>query len=649
MKLKGREILLILFLILVGLAFSVLTGKIRIFIGRAEKIPVEVNIDGASPQIFPKIWQGFGQGGEETVKMIEPVNIEVAALRPSYVRIDHLFDFYNVVSRSANGSLSYDWAQLDERVEEILAVKAIPFLSLSYLPPVLSSSGSIIDSPNSYSEWQELILKTIERYSGKDSKNIPDIYYEVWNEPDVFGQFKPETYFSLYKHAALAAAEAQNTNVYKLGGPAILGVNKTWLNNFLGLVAANNLRLDFVSWHSYGTNPLKIKLESRAVDNLANFGRFRQKVEKIVSEWGSDSEMSSNHDSYFDASHTLATVGESLGSVDKLMAFELKDGLDPKGNQFWGRWGLLTHQKMGIFKKPRYGAFLTLNGNLTYFLPSTNNLHNVYSVNTTDGKGNYLLLITSFPFAGANAVKEVSLSIQNFLPGEFRENISFFGPTSFPESQTNFQSPGNLWQKNISLNPFTTAIIKLERLSPAITKVQVSPENPGNFAAQILSPLPPLLFPLFESFFENQESGEINFSLKPAWNGDDPEERFFFESRISPSTRLYALKRNDGLASYLDFALEQGEIKKTVSQDISSWTSDKWYSLSFSWDNTKMEMVLKIENEEKKDTIGVLAKISLGRFISVGSDYEEKKQINAEIDNLAVKINGEVLVNETFD
>ena len=624
--------LAVLFFFLVGVR------SVQILKGKAESIPLEIKIDGAAPQILPRIWQNFTQGGEEKEKMLEPVKSAVAELKPSFIRIDHVFDFYN-------------WEELDQRIEEILEVGAIPFISLSYMPPALSQDGSITSPPKSFLDWQNLIQATIERYSGRDGKNISGIYYEVWNEPDLFGQMNPQEYFLLYQYAALGAKASQNVAPFKFGGPAIIGVNKSWLNNFLGLVYNNNLRLDFVSWHSYGKDPNKIKLESQTIDSLSNFAPFLGKVEKIVSEWGSDSEVSAIHDTYFDTSHAISAVSKSLGTVDKLMAFELKDGLDPKGNQFWGRWGLLTHQKVGAVKKPRYFAFTFLNQLLRFFLPASENPYYVYPLASTDGSGNYSLIVTFYPFQGQRETKNLVLKIDNFLPGEFEETISSLTPTgNSSASPVRFSSLGNIWEKNISLAPFSTALINLKRISSATTKAKGSTDHPTDQAAHIASPLPPLKYPVFPSFFENQSNGEISFSVRPFWDGIDPNEYFFFETRSSPSVRIYSLKRkSEGFGNYLDFVFESGDFKKIVSLDISDWKAGNWYKVIFEWDNPKMELTLKVENNEKKETMGVANQVAVGKFIFIGSDYDSKRQINGDIDNLVIKINNQVVVNEGFD
>ena len=53
------------------------------------------------------------------------------------------------------------------------------------MPPALADN--VTDEPRDWAEWQMTVKATIEHYSGTKGKNIPGVYYEVWNEPDLFG------------------------------------------------------------------------------------------------------------------------------------------------------------------------------------------------------------------------------------------------------------------------------------------------------------------------------------------------------------------------------------------------------------------------------------------------------------------------------
>ncbi|NIT03517.1 glycoside hydrolase, partial [Candidatus Saccharibacteria bacterium] len=67
-----------------------------------------------------------------------------------------------------------------------------------------------------------MVKATIQHYSGRNEKNIAGIYYEVWNEPDLFGQWqigKEPDYRTLYVYALSGAFQAQDCQPFKIGGP----------------------------------------------------------------------------------------------------------------------------------------------------------------------------------------------------------------------------------------------------------------------------------------------------------------------------------------------------------------------------------------------------------------------------------------------
>ncbi len=137
--------------------------------------------------VLPDFWQALAQGGEEADPFtLSPVLEKTAQLSPKYIRIDHIYDFYQVVERGEDGSLSFSFAKLDILVNDILKTGAKPFFSLSYMPPVLAKDGQVTGFPLDLREWQLLVKETIEHYSGRDNFNLTDVYYEVCNEPEYF-------------------------------------------------------------------------------------------------------------------------------------------------------------------------------------------------------------------------------------------------------------------------------------------------------------------------------------------------------------------------------------------------------------------------------------------------------------------------------
>lgn len=346
--------LILLTVLMVGLVIALGLGKqITRLLPKASSVPANIVVlADKNLGTLPRPWPNLAQGGEESTGMLTQTIAKIKPLKPDYIRLDHLFDFYETVTK-VNGQLQFNWVKLDREIAAILQTGAKPFLSLSYLPENLALN-----------DWQQITRETINHYSGKNAKNISDVYYEVWNEPDLFGGFKiygEKNYLDLYRQSSLGAAGTTNTQPFKLGGPATTGMYRNWMEGLFNLVEQENLRLDFISWHRYSANPADFSAD---VDDIASLiGQYPKliRAERIISEWGFDPKNNSGYDTNFGAAHALASIREMLNRVQKAFMFEIKDGKDPQGQPFWGRWGLLTHESSNLQIKPRYNLLTWLN------------------------------------------------------------------------------------------------------------------------------------------------------------------------------------------------------------------------------------------------------------------------------------------------
>lgn len=360
---KAARFQLIIILLLSAVSFLIVfsfrrqLGKLfGISAGREANIVVDVGLSHG--QLVP-IWRGIAQGGEEPYPFGAVIG-QGKSLSPAYVRIDHIYDFYNVVSRKENGSLAFDWAGLDRQVDDIARMGAVPFLSLSYMPSAIARGGDPVGVPDRWEEWALVVQRTVEHYSGIRDRSIPGVVYEVWNEPDLFGNWRlggNRNYLLLYQWAVRGAMSAKEVWPFRIGGPSVTAPYKNWVFGFLDYMIKNDVRVDFFSWHRYSKNPLDYLADVDLVDSWMSQNPT-YKIDKYITEWGSDSENSPVHDSGFDAAHYIATMRWLIQRVDLSFAFELKDGPSgPDGSPFWGRWGLLTHEKYGpVIKKPKYNA-----------------------------------------------------------------------------------------------------------------------------------------------------------------------------------------------------------------------------------------------------------------------------------------------------
>lgn len=414
-----------------------------------------VNLSESYP-LVPS-WRFFAQGGEEKDGMLGLIIQPVARLKPEYIRIDHIYDFYGPVKRNSDGLLTFDWTKLDSEIAAIRETGAKPFISLSYMPQAISS-GSEVDIPVSWTDWENVVRATIEHISGSDNLAIPDVYYEVWNEPDLFGRFKltgVKNYLTLYYYAERGARGAENVLPFKFGGPATTGLYKNWFNNFFAYAQKNNLRVDFYSWHRYSRNVDDYEKDiTNAWQWILNYIPYAN-TEFIITESGHDSDVDVGYDNNFSAIHTLALFADTNQKIPKLFVFELKDGPGPK--KYWGRWGLLTHERFGMPEaKPRYRAIEFLNNLAGNWLPVYGQGTWVKAFAASDGNVVKTLVVNYDPYE--KHIENVPLTFNGLPSTSFIfKRVDFMGQTS----EVNVNLNESNWSTRVIMQPNSAAIFEI--------------------------------------------------------------------------------------------------------------------------------------------------------------------------------------------
>ncbi len=456
-----KRFLILLFPLLAIISSLFLVKQVTHLFTGARELPSNIIVDVSIDQgPLPPIWQALAQGGEEKYPF-DNILPEVANLKPKYIRVDHIYDFYNVVKKE-NNQLIFNWVELDKLVDQILATGALPFFSLSYMPPAIAQEGEITGPPESWQDWATVVSQTIQHYSGKEEKNLTSVIYEVWNEPDLFGNWKiggERDYRLLYKYAILGANQAQNTNSFKIGGPAITAPYKNWVDGFLDFTVKNNLRIDFYSWHRYSLEPEKFQEDINKIDAWL-FKNAGLHLEKYLTEFGPVSERSPLNDSNFAAAYLIATIKQILQRVDFAFSFEIKDGLSPAKEKYWGGGGLLTHEGAGaIEKKPKYYALELLN-------KMTGNRINL------EGEGSW---VSGFASKEKNKVKIILTNLDStnkhfeIVPLTIvnLENGNYYYQETFLEGTRKISKEmvgGGVLKKDIFLNPNNIVVVELEKI-----------------------------------------------------------------------------------------------------------------------------------------------------------------------------------------
>jgi len=454
----NKKQLFVFVLLLVFLPISLLVFRLGVKLW-PQAAPILANIEIDANGVLgsmPESWRALAQGGEDEGRShLSTTKQLISSLDPRHIRIDHIYDAYDLVAKDENGAITYNWVFLDKTVDDILAMGALPFFALSYMPPSMARDGNPINEPIFWHEWEGLVQATIEHYSGKNGKNLSGVYYEVWNEPDLFGDWHmgcsrlkigcqpAKNYRNLYYHSAVGAAKASNVNSFKIGGPATTGLYTAWIGSLLQFCQQENLRIDFLSWHRYTQSPQVFEKDMRTIE--AYLGKYPQfaTLEKLITEWGSDSENSSLHDGTYDAAHTIAIVRRFLTRLDWGFSFEIKDGKSPENKAFWGRWGLLTHEDFGTRPKPRYYAFDWLNRLKGQRLSVAGEGSHISAIASKDGNKVFVLMVNFDP--RGQHYENVPVTITNLNPGsKYRLETTRFSGTSLQVEEISASSTGSI-------------------------------------------------------------------------------------------------------------------------------------------------------------------------------------------------------------
>jgi hypothetical protein len=188
----------------------------------------------------------------------------IAAAAPESLRIDlgwgaEWMPWTREVVEMVDGRPRYDFAETDALADLITAAGVRPYWSYCYVPTAAREPGA---------DWRSMArddtvwVDTVAAYvAGMAERGVSVGYHEVYNEPDLrdertgdatFYTGCLEDYLDLYR-ATSRAIRAADPHA-RVGGPALAlaAINAEWLDAFCRAVVAEDLPLDFVSFHHYG-------------------------------------------------------------------------------------------------------------------------------------------------------------------------------------------------------------------------------------------------------------------------------------------------------------------------------------------------------------------------------------------------------------
>ncbi len=161
-----------------------------------------------------------------------------------WIRVD-----FNWADVEAQGKKQFDWAVLDNVVEQASARNIYIYGSIAYTPPWSGASGQISDPPMNANDWYDFVYACVSRYSYWVR------HWGMWNEPN-----RPEfwtgswtDYLDLILIPGHSAAKSADPGCLVLG-PELSDQDIVDTLRFLDFIMANaSDYIDIFTQHSYGS------------------------------------------------------------------------------------------------------------------------------------------------------------------------------------------------------------------------------------------------------------------------------------------------------------------------------------------------------------------------------------------------------------
>ncbi|MDX6309562.1 MAG: xylan 1,4-beta-xylosidase [Nocardioidaceae bacterium] len=333
--------------------------------------PVTVEVDaGAAVGMLDRVWRMVGSErltqlrfgddghghhiGEEFAEALTRAHRDLGVTHVRAHAILH--DDNHVVTRADDGTLSFDFTEIDRLYDQILDIGVRPVVELSFMPAAIARDPEetvfvyrgIISPPREWGEWREVVGELtrhlVDRY-GIDE--VAEWSFEVWNEPnlEVFWTGTQDDYLRLYDEAA-HAVKTVDTRLL-VGGPATAA--SEWIEALATHAEKEAVPFDFATSHTYGNLPI----DTRPALGRHGYGD----IPVWWTEWGVGStHFGEIHDGVSGAPFMLSGYAAVQGRLDALAYWVISDHFEELGRPpalFHNGFGLLT---VGNLRKPRYWA-----------------------------------------------------------------------------------------------------------------------------------------------------------------------------------------------------------------------------------------------------------------------------------------------------
>lgn len=141
--------------------------------------------------------------------------------------------------------------------------------------------------PADFAKWAQICLGIVRHYTEGWADGIPNAveYWEIWNEADIGTPMWSGSYaefLELYRVTA-TTLKAHNPHL-QVGGPAHGILDSPGLPQFMAYCRANQVPLDFYSWHLYAQTPGEIVAQADRIHSLLDAHGYGH-LPVLVTEW----------------------------------------------------------------------------------------------------------------------------------------------------------------------------------------------------------------------------------------------------------------------------------------------------------------------------------------------------------------------------
>lgn len=337
------------------------------------------------------------------------------------VDVHYIFPDFNA---PVNDPSSYDFTLTDLYIQRTLDAGTETFYRLgTKIEHEIKKYGTL--PPPDFEKWAQICEHIIlhMNYGWADGHHFGITYWEIWNEPDIAADDADPV-----QKKCWGGTEAQFHDFYaeaasylkkrfpelKIGGPAVTSPNN-WLDRFLCEMQKRNIPIDFVSWHSYFTDPAVVREQAEKAREMMNRYGY-ENAESIFNEWN----YVENWTDRF--VHSIETINGARGAaftaacmitgqyapVDMMMYY------DARPSVFNGLWSFYTARELhGYYPFMMFGRLFELGEQVSADISAEDGEENLYALAARGDDGRGAVMISSYsPDVNAHFSRPVTVEIE---------------------------------------------------------------------------------------------------------------------------------------------------------------------------------------------------------------------------------------------